>query len=259
MLNDQGILAAACQSIEFLIPFWYKALRAHCHLPIAFVDLGMSSEAQAFCRDRGILIDFCHPVPDAGGKENVDPLLALRWEQTHGSGVWHMRKKWFCKPFIFSLSPFQKTLWLDLDCEVRSDITPLLSLCDDSYPIALTPEIEGYQKLFQQYGFSSVLQTIYNSGVVPFIKKSSIIEQWIQESTSASHKYISDQDALSALIHKQNIAVHIMPYEMNWDRTQGHNENALIIHWHSQRGKEILKKQIDFLENIGWLETMYGS
>lgn len=256
MKIKEGILVATSHHIEYLLPWWWYHYSLHNYLPVAFVDLGMTAEARSFCKERGSVIDFIHPSPHAGAKECVDKQLRDRWETVHGKGLWQTRIEWFKKPFVFALSPFEKTLWLDLDCEVRSPIDPILSACECPAGIALTPEADGYQKVFRELGFCDAEETIYNSGVVPYITQSHIIQKWVEEASFHSHKYISDQDALSSLLHREKILFTIMPFEMNWDRGHGPSDEALIFHWHGKPGKQMLKKEIEVLEQIGWLQPI---
>lgn len=253
MKAKEGVLVASSHHIEYLLPWWWYHYSAHNDRPVTFVDLGMSEKARAFCEQKGEVVPFNHPAPHAGEKNGVDPFLAERWEKVHGSGLWQTRKEWFKKPFVFALSPFEKTLWLDLDCEVRGNIEPLFSFCEKG--IALTPEAEIYQIVFRELGFCAPTETIYNSGVVPYLTKSPIISQWVEEVLYFSHKYIGDQDALSSFLHRENIPFTIMPYEMNWDRGHGPNTEALIFHWHGKPGKEMIKEEILTLKQMGWIET----
>ena len=254
MQSKEGVLVASSYHIEYLLPWWWYHYHLHNRWPVAFVDLGMSKKARAFCEQKGELISFHHPVPEAGTKEKVDQSLATRWEKVHGSGLWQTRTEWFKKPFALTLSPFEKTVWLDLDCEVRAGIEPLLTLC--KHGIALTPEAEEYQEVFRQLGFCDPSETIYNSGVMPYLTKSPILSLWKEEVSHSSHKYLGDQDALSSLLYREKVPFASMPYEMNWDRGHGPNPDALIFHWHGLPGKEILKEEILTLQQMGWIESL---
>ena len=69
---------------------------------------------------------------------------------------WQCRNAWFKKPLACLQSPFKRTIWVDLDCEVRRELGELFALGEQS--LALT------QDAFVAYSTS---YPIYNSGV-PF-------------------------------------------------------------------------------------------
>src|SRR5438105_1502086 len=128
---EQGVLVASTSHLEWILPWWWYHYRAHNDLPVAFGDLGMTESARNWCRDRGELISVEVPEFLVSGKEVVCPQLAEQWEKVIGSGIWDVRLKWFKKPFAFIQSPFTKTLWIDLDCEIRTRLDSFFSRCDN--------------------------------------------------------------------------------------------------------------------------------
>ena len=89
---SSGILVASDREAEWLLPWWIELYRACNTLPIAFVDLGMTSEACAFCKAHGSIITL---------KESciVSAEYPAIWETSYGKSYAKARQAWFQKPF----------------------------------------------------------------------------------------------------------------------------------------------------------------
>lgn len=248
----QGIIVAATHHIEWLIPWWWYNYRAHNDLPVVFIDLGMTKKAQDWCKERGTLLPLDVPDSLVFPKEAVDPILASKWEQIIGSGVWDVRLKWFKKPFAFRKSPFEKSLWIDLDCEVRASLRPFFSFLEDESSLALAREPEPLQKGLQSLGFTLPNEITYNSGVVLYRKEDPFLSRWEEEVKQRNHLHIGDQEALSRILFQENFLFKELPIEYNWDRGLGPNPQALIFHWHGQKGKQLIAEQIKALSILGF-------
>ncbi len=241
---ERGILVATTSHLEWALPWWWYNYRAHNDLPVAFVDLGMTEKGRCWCKERGELISIDVPDSSIKGKEGVDPHLAQQWEKVIGSGVWDIRQKWFKKPFAFAKTPFMKTVWIDLDCEVRGRLDPFFAYCDNHADLALVREPEALQKGYQSLNFTLPEETTYNSGVVVYRKHAPFLAKWVEEVKERNQHYISDQEALSRILFLEKLTFKELPAHYNWDRALGPNPNALIFHWHGQRGKQMIKEQI---------------
>lgn len=254
MSIDRGILVASTSHVEWLMPWWWYNYRAHNDLPVAFIDLGMSEDAKSWCQERGELI--CVDVPDAlvFGKERVDPQVAEQWEKVIGSGVWDVRLKWFKKPFAFIRSPFSKTLWIDLDCEIRALLDPLFAHCDNDAGLGLAREPEALQKGYRSLQFTLPEEIAYNSGVVVYRKGAPFLSKWVEEVKERNHLYISDQEALSRVLYLEKPSFQELPAEYNWDRGLGPNPDAWIFHWHGQKGKQMIQEQMANLSALGFVD-----
>lgn len=247
----QGILVATTSHLEWLLPWWWMNYKAHNRLPVAFVDLGMGTGAKKWCRERGEVISLEVPDCSVFGRDRVDPKMAILWEKVLGTGVWDVRLKWFKKPFAFAHSPFLQTVWLDLDCEVRGSLDSLFSYCRNEAGIALAREADALQQGFQALGFTLPGEVVYNTGVVVYQKGAPILDCWIEEVKKSNQCYISDQEALSRLLFLEKPSFKELPPHCNWDRGLGPNAEALIFHWHGQKGKEMIRGQIEALATLG--------
>ena len=103
---EHGVIVAATQHIEWILPWWRYNYRAHNNSPVAFFDLGMTEKGRLFCKDKGPLISINAPDSIVHPKEKTPSPLAEKWENLIGSGIWDVRLKWFKKPFAFEKTPF---------------------------------------------------------------------------------------------------------------------------------------------------------
>lgn len=247
---DRGIVVASTHHIEWLLPWWWRHFRLHNALPVAFLDLGLSEACKAWCKERGELIPVRVPELDLR-KERVEPSLAKKWEETHGDGIWDVRLKWFMKPFAFRQTPFERTIWLDLDCEVRASLDFMFAFCENQGGIALAREPELVQYMFGCLEFIRPGEIIYNSGVVVYRRDAPILAEWEEEVAARAHLYLGDQDALSRLLFLKQSHVEELGQKYNWTRGLGENPEALIIHWSGQKGKMKIRKEMDALAKMG--------
>jgi hypothetical protein len=218
MSKSHGILVASDKNQEWLLKWWWERYTRHNNYPVAFVDFGMTPEMADWCKEKGDLIPFSYSIHPSSNKK-----IVAETERIYGNEVVSVRNCWFKKPLAFTLTPFDKTVWLDLDCEVLGSLAPLFTYKN----LALAKEIKN--------------PLLYNSGVIVFEKNSPLIKKWAKESEKASERYIGDEELLSFLIHSKNIKVDELPPEYNWRMCKGLNINAQIIHWVGKWGKEIIK------------------
>lgn len=226
-IAEEGVMVASDLSLEWLLPLWWETYRATNSFPVAFVDLGLSDSMKRWCKERGIYIRLKVADVFVAEKNEVDPQLIDEWEEAHGKQFWECRNGWFKKPMACLLTPFKKTVWLDLDCEVRGPLHELFKFCDHPSGIAIAEE--------QNSPFGGV-----NSGVIAFKKGIALLETWAEKSIEQNQLYFGDQDVLVALIED----FFLLPSIYNWSRCKEENPNAVILHWHGMHGKTILRHRI---------------
>src|SRR3990167_1119904 len=252
---EKGIIVAATHHIEWMLPWWWYNYQAHNNLPVVFFDLGLSQKAKDFCSSKGLVLPLEISDSLVFGKEQVSPATAHLWEKIMGSGIWDIRLKWFKKPYAFLASPFDQTLWLDLDCEVRASLTPLFAFAENPLGLSMTREPEPLQQGFRSLGILHQNEVLYNSGVVPFCKNTPILSLWVKEVETNNHAYIGDQEALSRLLFLQKSSFPEIPSLYNLDRGLGPNSEAFVFHWHGQQGKALIKEQMQALSSLGFLQN----
>jgi hypothetical protein len=226
---EKGILVASDQNTEWLLPWWWENYSLHNDLPVAFVDLGMSLEKKEWCQSKGIYLTL---EVGAYTVKEADPKNMLAWAKSYGPSYKGARQAWFKKPAACLLSPFTETIWLDLDCEVLRDITPLFSFLSEGgreLGAVLESVVEGV--------------TSYNGGVLVFHKESSILQKWALLAQTDADKYWGDDRILSEVIHQQAEAFAVLPDHYNCRLSGGLPLFASIIHWNGEWGKACIAKQ----------------
>lgn len=232
----QGVLVGCDAGQEWLLSWWWNHYRERNDFPVAFVDFGMSPAAQKWCKERGELIPLKRSNRFSLPKQKVDRVSVRKWESTHGEGVWQARENWFKKPFALLQTPFQNTVWMDLDCEVLDSIAELFKVPE----IALSRETEASQKKEE----NSLLEgeVLYNSGVIAYKKGAALIQLWAKEALKSSGAFCGDQELLSRLIFKNKMAISEIPDRYNWRMSQGFNLHAAIVHWAGVWGKNYIRQ-----------------
>ncbi|HSX37457.1 MAG TPA: hypothetical protein VLE95_01340 [Chlamydiales bacterium] len=234
-----GIIAGSDQTQEWLLPWWWEHYIQHNTHPVTFIDFGLSPEKKTWCRARGSVRAL--RIPDfAAERRIIAPSLMFAWENQFGKSFWPSRGAWFKKPLACLRTPYKRTIWIDLDCEVRGSIAPLFNLADHPSGVAMAKDSKWVYT--QRPTFESFW--VYNSGVVVFRKQSPLIEEWARESHRQNHLFRGDQELLSHLIFQKNIAIAEVPKIYNWSRCEEDAPHAIIYHWHGDIGRRIIKHQI---------------
>lgn len=235
-IKERGVIVGADSRQEWLLPWWWEHFNKNNTIPVAFVNFGMSKEKKNWCRERGELIEL--PLYDEYTlpREKVSTNKVRLWEKKLGNEFWGCRSAWFKKPFAFLLTPFKRTLWIDLDCEVRVNVASFF-------------EIERLALRVEQHQIEKGI-TEYNSGVVIFSWGDPLIEEWAQLALTQSDRFRGDQEILSWLIHQQQIPIHPLEEKYNWSRLKGEDPDILVYHWHGEKGRahiahELWKKSLN--------------
>ena len=138
--QGDGLIVASDITQEWLLPWWWGHYSLHNSYPVTFVDLGMSQEMRAWCKERGNFITLGVPDIFVKVKEEIKDPLVRDWESLYGRKFWPRRHAWFKKPMACLKSPYLRTIWCDLDCEVRGPLQALFDFCENSSGIALAHE-----------------------------------------------------------------------------------------------------------------------
>ena len=222
-----GVVVGCDRNQEWLLPWWWEHYRRENAFPVLFVDFAMSEKGAAFCEKRGERVLL---PPPSFALQPVDGKWKQKWTARYGNGIWAKRPLWFLKPYAFLLSPFSRSLWLDLDCQVLGRLDPLFHCLTFGAEIALAPEPEAVQREHAEAGFLLPGEINYNSGVVPFVPKSPILKRWVEEVEERNCDHISDQQALSRAVFHAKPPLFTLPPECNWPADEP-NEKALIRHF----------------------------
>ncbi len=223
-----GIIVGTDASQEWLLPWWWERYRRHNPDPVAFFDFGMSARGKEWCKKRGQLIKQSPFF--AQDRSEVNPHLVQTWEQKYGTQFWECRNTWFQKGAACLRSPFQHTIWIDLDCEIAAPLAPLYEKAHPLSGIALCLDM--------------VTPSVYNSGVIVFQPSSAVIREWAVLSAEQSGRFRGDQDLLTHIIIENHYAIETLPAIYNWNVGFGLNPDVAIYHWLGESAKAALKNQL---------------
>lgn len=240
---DKGVLVGCDVKQEWLLSWWWGHFYKHNReYRVAFADFGMSEQARGWCKERGELI----AIAEVAVAKPVDKIANWEklWRDEGRSGeIWMQRTRCFQKPAAMVQSPFHRTLWIDLDCEIRGDLEPIFS-------IPLSSAKMGAASWESNALFSPTNEIIhkypyYNSGVVLFEKDSSILHRWAEAILEGGALACTDDELLSFLAVRFQIPVTHLPILYNWEVLRfGFNPDALIFHWMNENGKEAILRKI---------------
>lgn len=231
--KGEGIVVAADETVEWLLPWWFAKLRLQNTLPVCFVDLGLSYYGRSFCEKRGEMIQLSCSLPEVFVPHTKE------WEILFGSDIKKRRENWYKKPFAFLLTPFEKTLWLDVDCEVLKSLDGLFVRSGDIHLACESPTTHLREQHLQTIEEGEIL---YNSGVILYHHGSPLIEKWAEAVLKKKEQFLSDQHVLSHLIKDISYPIHPLEAEYNWRMAWGLNIHAAIVHWVGSWGKEFIRR-----------------
>ncbi len=190
---EKGILVAVDLHSEWLLAGWYAAYSLYNTYPIAFVNCGMSKKALAWAQEKGTVIQ-----PSLGGKR--------------GS----------IKPLILQLSPFKTTIWIELNCEVRSSLSCLFEELEEGKDMGLCLERDDKGVLF-------------NSGVIVFKQNAALLNLWTEN--SLKNQTIEDKYFFTSLLETEGSRLKELKPIYNWLPMWGDNPAATILYWPIKTGK----------------------
>lgn len=210
-LYEKAFLTGADMNTEWQLPWFFENYKKHNDTPLIFADFGV--------------ID----------REAIEPHVHAILDMTKVP-----EKGWFKKPKALYHAPAQKLVWLDTDCQVLQDISPIFDLLQ---PDQLNM-VEDKPWAKRRGGVQ------FNSGVVGIIKKPIILGMWANWIMEGSE--VGDQETLTANLNPitQIKYINPLPNEYNWLRLQIENDNepatnAKIIHWTGQKGNDRIRSMMN--------------
>ena len=208
---DKAFLTGADSKTEWMLPWFFENYSKHNDTPIVFADFGVKD------------IEAIRP--------HVSAIIDLTKISEQG---------WFKKPKSMYHCPATKCVWIDSDCQVLGDISPIFDMLK---PNKLNMVEDKPWTLRRR-------ETWYNSGVVGFINKPHILVEWIKQ--VEQNPKVGDQEVLHSMLDPLSQLTYInpLPNEYNWLRIQIENDNQdsqnkKIVHWTGQKGKERIKEMMN--------------
>lgn len=241
-----GVIVGCCQNQEWLLPWWWMHFRMHNEYPVTFVDFGdMSILAKEFCKKRGEIITIAAPENYIASEKNLTENYKSLWEG-EGLDLNIFRSAWFKKPFACLQSPYKRTLWIDLDCQIRKSIEPIFEFCENPLNMAIAAEPDIIQLLHQISGILCYGEIEYNSGVIAFKHGCSIIQNWAKMCFQRNDSFRGDQEVLTRMAFENDIQ---LPLLLPIHNCREFGVKSVIIFHRVGATKQPIRDQIELMEN----------
>lgn len=229
--GGDGIIVATDMKQEWMLKWWWDNYAKYNNFPVTFFDLGMSKSASIWCEEHGNLIRFTFPEGWIKPKQAIDDTKKALWEDIYQGDLWDGRTHWFTKPFLLLKSPYQRTVWMDLDCEVRKPIDKLFDFANEK---------DGFSIL----SFQLDDLNIYNTGVIACRHGSPIPQKWAEHTCANNHNHVGDETLLMEMIEKENLQITPHPLLYNWPTIIPQDANMVIRHHIGGYGKTKILREL---------------
>ena len=209
---DKAFVTGCDENHEWMLEWFFKNYKKHMKdVPLVFANFGLTPDGLKKVR------------------ENVHAVMNLKPFDEEG---------WFKKPMSMIKCPSKKTIWIDLDCEIRDDISNLFNMLKPNMlnMVEDKPWTMRGQELW------------HNSGVVGFIDKPTILYDWAK--AIRDNPVQGDQEVLHLLLNPITKIKYIndIPNEYNVLRlqveTDGYAGAIKVMHWTGQKGKNKIKAML---------------
>lgn len=226
----QGVLVGADRNAEQLLPWWWNNFSRNCSLPVAIVDFGISKKYRVWCESRMQIINLKTSI-SVVPPHQIDSAHLKLWKKQYRGPLWNARSAWFQKPQACLQTPFNKTIWLDLDCEVCAPIDGVMEGLEVGVDLAI-----GLQDTREG------ATLVYNSGVMVFRKGAVFLKEWAKRCHHQNSKVMGDQDVLTEILSEGDTSFKILSPYFNWLMYRGLEPGIVIAHWAAGWGKEYIRK-----------------
>ena len=245
-----GIISGCNKDYEWLLPWWWENYKKHNSYPVAIFDFGMSEEGKKFCRDKGIYYELPsineNTIPLTSIDEKDQKLFKFMYGDNRAE---NSRSSWFKKPQAAYFTPFDVTVWIDLDCEIGLNLNELSYFLDSNEEISLRHELDPAIFFLVLTQYNHIDETTYNSGVIVFKKNCSVIKDWLALSIKDNSTFAGDQEALSRVIYLKNHHVKLLPEKFNSFEFIHEMPSKEIRHFAGYSGKEKIKEMMKLNPN----------
>ena len=209
---DKAFVTGCDENHEWMLEWFFKNYKKHMKdVPLVFANFGLTPDGLKKVR------------------ENVHAVMNLKPFDEEG---------WFKKPMSMIKCPSKKTIFIDLDCEIRDDISNLFNMLKPNMlnMVEDKPWTMRGQELW------------HNSGVVGFIDKPTILYDWAK--AIRDNPVQGDQEVLHLLLNPITKIKYIndIPNEYNVLRlqveTDGYAGAIKVMHWTGQKGKNKIRSML---------------
>ena len=203
------ILTGVDSNHEDLLPWWLNnAIKHNSNENIGVWDFGMSSAMREKIQ-----------------KEYSDVWLSIPLEKRKDSG-------WFYKLHAVIDAPEKRVAWLDVDCEILTNIEDVFDMVPDDM-IGLTRDwVRG---------------NWWATGVIVVNDRPDLLYNWNDRLLSGDIR--GDQEALEALVGKDTHSqIQELPQDYQWLRLSIANgkdsPTKKVVHWTGPEGKRIIRESM---------------
>jgi len=226
--KNHGILTGCDSQHEWMLKWWWKNYSKTNTYPVTFIDFGMTEGAKSWCKQRGNVLALAKntsktPPPCAS------PFALLK------------RQVWLSKPEALLKTPYEKTIWIDIDADVKQPLTGLFHLCPED-TLALCPELFFRQEAEKEANLIPKDAVSFNTGVIVYPAKAPILALWADAANQT--QALGDQDLLSRLIFEKKLRVKKLPSHFNRIHPALDDPDVVIYHYASQMGQSTLLEKL---------------
>lgn len=234
---DKGVMTGCNAEQEWMLKWWWKHYSKHNNYPVTFCDFGMSTSARIWCQEIGTL----HTFDPSTIKLSRNPKAG--WNDTTSRSAWEKRAFWFAKTFVLPESPYEATVWTDLDCEIVGSIAPLFTLTQEGDRFAIAHDSKENILQAKKNKTMQEKSAQLQAGVFAFKKDSPVIPAWIDYCLKHLSTENSDQTALSHMQAATPFDITTISNKYNWLAPEHPSPHAVIYHYNgAKRKRELLAK-----------------
>lgn len=234
---NKGILTGCNEAHEWMLKWWWTHYTKHNDYPVAFCDFGMSKSARLWCEQKGtVLTPKRHNF-----MKQPDSTLVSKWKNLHPDDTTTQRPIWFYKPLLLDATPFDQTIWIDVDAEVKQSLASLFDILNQTQNgFAACEDVPRGISLRREQGLLHADENAYLAGVIAFTKSSPILKKWVKTCINRNHLFFSEQDALNRTLFEENLSITTLPSRFNYAPCTDCPlpENLVIYHHPFSHGKK---------------------
>ncbi len=243
-MNSCGVICGCDQKQEWLLPWFFEHYQKLNRFPITFFDFGMTDQGKNFCKTHGSYISLQEISNSSFNfnelpKEKIEELSSL----CHLPYVKESHSSWMKKPIACMSSPYERSIWIDLDCKIKINLGPLFDFIDQKVEIALAKNREFIGSSLRLHGYLYPDEEHLNSGVIIFKKNSIAIQKWL-ELIQEKKFFKGDEEALSRAIYLNQIPYIELDPHYNYVFSEDGAQDAAIEHYCCCEGKMTILHQL---------------
>ena len=170
----------------------------------------MSKSARNWCETKGTVLTASDQL-----LKQITQAQKEKWQDLHPDEIWNDRAIWFKKPLFLSMTPFEHSVWIDVDAEVKNPLTPLFDYLKDSH-FAVCQDVPRGIAVRREKGLLLTDENAFLTGVIAYHSTSPLLKKWTENCLTRNDVFFSEQDALNRTIYEEKIPLEILPSGFNY-------------------------------------------